>query len=61
MKPFCKTVEKLLAWLPKEPVMETMQENFKTAGHGIFWCIIDCFEVFVENKKKLDCQLATWL
>ena len=55
IKPFCKTVEKLLAWLPKEPVMETMQKIFKTAGHGKFWCIIDCSEVFVENKKK------TWL
>ena len=55
-----KTVGKLVAWLPKESVMEAMPKIFKTAGHGKLRCIIDCSEVFMERAKKLDAQAATW-
>ena len=55
-----KTVGKLVAWLPKESVIESMPSIFKTAGHGKLRCIIDCFEVFIERPKKLDAQTATW-
>ena len=55
-----KNVGKLVAWLPKESVTETMPKIFKTAGHGKLRCIIDCSEVFIERPKKLDAQAATW-
>ena len=55
-----KTVGKLVAWLPKESVMETMPKIFKTAGHGKLRCIIDCSEDFIERPRKLDAQAATW-
>ena len=55
-----KAVGKLVAWLPKQSVIETMPKIFKTPGHGKLWCITDCSEVFIERPKKLDAQAATW-
>ena len=43
-----KSVGKLLVWLPKESVAETMPKIFKTASHGKLRCTIDCSEVFIE-------------
>ena len=41
--------------------METMLNNFKTAGHGKLRCIIVCSELFFYKRpKKLDAQAATW-
>ena len=46
-----KTVGKLVAWLPKEFVMETMPKIFKTASHVKLRCITDRSEVFIERPK----------
>ena len=40
--------------------METMPKFFKTSGHGNLLCIIDCSEVLIERRKKLDIQATTW-
>ena len=55
-----KTVRKLVVWLPRESVMETMLKIFKTTGCGKLRCITNCSEVFIERLKKLDAQAATW-
>ena len=56
-----KSVGKLVVWLPKESVAETMPKIFKTAGHGKLRCTIDCSEVFIEWPKKFNDQAAACL
>ena len=48
----CETLGKLVAWLPKESVMETVSKSFKTTGHEILQCIVDCSEVFIERLQR---------
>lgn len=48
----CKTAGKLVTWLPKKSVMETMQKSFKTTVHEILQWLVDCSELFTERAKK---------
>lgn len=63
-KPFIRflaqTVGKLVAWLPKENIMENMPKSYRKAGHSNLRVVIDCLEVFIERPKTLNAQAATW-
>lgn len=50
----------LVAWLPKEAIMENMPKVYKKAGHSNLRVVIDCAEVFIERPKSLESQAATW-
>lgn len=50
----------LVAWLPKESILQNMPKVYRKAGHGKLRVIIDCSEVFIERPKSLDVQAATW-
>ena len=55
-----QTLGKLVAWLPKENIMENMPKIFCKAGHSKLRVIIDCSEVFIERPKSVNVQAATW-
>jgi len=55
-----QTLGKLVAWLPKENILDNMPKAFRKAGHSNLRVIIDCSEVFIERSKALDVQAATW-
>ena len=55
-----QTLGKLVAWLPKENIMENKPKVFRKAGHSRLRVIIDCSEVFIERPKSLTVQAATW-
>ena len=54
------TVGKLVAWLPKENIVENMPVAYRKAGHSKLRVVIDCSEIFIERPKSLDAQAATW-
>ena len=55
-----QTLGKLVAWLPKENIMENMPKVFRKAGHSRLKVIIGCSEVFIERPKSVNVQAATW-
>ena len=50
----------LVVWPPRECIRDNLLEIFLKAGYGKCPVIIDCAEVFIERRKSLSAQAATW-
>ena len=55
-----KLLKDLVAWLPREAILDNLSEAFIKTGNNKCTVILDCVEVIIERPKPLDCQAATW-
>ena len=53
-------IKDLVAWLPREAILDNLSEAFIKTGNNKCTVILDCVEVIIERPKPLDCQSATW-
>lgn len=55
----CKIIEKVVIWLPKSHIQNSMPDSFIESKHSDTTCILDCTEVFLQCPKKLMARAQT--
>ncbi|XP_050038400.3 uncharacterized protein [Dermacentor andersoni] len=56
----CKIMKKVVIWLPKSHIQNSMPDSFIENKHDDTTCILDCTEVFLQRPKKLMARAQTF-
>ncbi|XP_075555816.1 uncharacterized protein LOC142588186 [Dermacentor variabilis] len=56
----CKIMKKVVIWLPKSHIQNSMPDSFIENKHDDTPCILDCTEVFLQHPKKLIARAQTF-
>ncbi|XP_075542618.1 uncharacterized protein LOC142576388 [Dermacentor variabilis] len=56
----CKVMKKVVIWLPKSHIRNSMPDSFIENKHDDTTCILDCTEVFLQRPKKLMARAQTF-
>ncbi|XP_072140296.1 uncharacterized protein [Dermacentor andersoni] len=56
----CKIMKKVVIWLPKSHIQNSMPDSFIENKHDDTTCILDCPEVFLQRPKKLMARAQTF-